>query len=191
MSRQQDWITENYNNIIQWAKNMTKSDELSSELAHYGIEVLLHHKRYQEILDKHNADPSYGHLRGFLLAILRNSWYGKKSHFSRYHKAHRCDIGSRKREITDEAFDILLDVPTVEYDHEQDRLIEGIEGILEEMSLDQDKLWYSAKLFQMYLEDSNYSSLSRKTDIPRTSISNAVQEAKTYILQELRNRKII
>tara|TARA_R110000772_G_scaffold220488_3_gene330971 strand:+ start:790 stop:1353 length:564 start_codon:yes stop_codon:yes gene_type:complete len=186
-----DWITENYSNIIQWGKNMTKGDELSEELCHYAIEVLLHHKRYQEIIDKHNADPEFGHLRAFLLAIMRNSWYGKKSEFSRYHKAHRADIGHRKREITDEHFDRLLDVPEIDYDHDKDRLIEAIEGLLEEMTLDQDKLWYSARLFQMWLKTPNYSELSRQTDIPRTSISNAVAEAREYILQELKNRNII
>ena len=186
-----DWITENYNNIIQWSRNMTKNDELSYELAHYGIETLLHHKRYEEILNKHNEDPDYGHLRGFLLAILRNSWYGKKSEFSRYHKAHRADIGHRKGDITDEAFNILLEVEDSDYDEEKDRLIEAIEGLIEEMELDQDKLWYDARLFKMWLETPNYSELSRRTDIPRTSISNAVAEAKEYILQKLKNRNII
>ena len=189
---QQDWITENYDNIIQWSRNICKNDPLYEELAHYAMEKLLTHPRYEEILAKHNADPNYGHLRGFILAIMRNSWIGKKSEFSRLHKAHRADIGTRKRVVTDEHFQKLLDQPDDPYDHDRDRLVEAIEGIMEEMDLLlEEKLWFDVRLFRMWLDNPNYSSLSRETDIPRTSISNAVQEAKDYILQELKNRGII
>lgn len=187
-----DWITDNYENIIQWSKNICKNDPLYEELSHYAIEQLLTHKRYPELVAKHDADPGKGHLRGFILAIIRNSWYGAKSEFSRIHKLHRADVGHRKRVVTDEHFAKLTETPDIPYDHDKDRLIEAIEGLLEEMTLDiEGKLWFNAKLFIMWLEDPNYSSLARKTDIPRTSISNAVQEAKEYILQELINREII
>ena len=191
MSKHQ-WLDKNYDNIVQWAKNICKNDELAFELAHYSIEKFITHKRYEEITNRHEAEPKHGHCRGFILAIMRNSWIGAKSEFSRIHKAHRADIGNRKREVKDEKFDQLYnEIADEEYDHDKDRLIEAIEGLLEEMTLDHDKLWYSGKLFLMYLEDSNYSSLSRKTDIPRTSISNAVNEAREYIINELNIRKII
>ena len=189
---QQDWITENYDNIIQWSRNICKNDPLYEELAHYAMEKLLTHPRYEEILAKHNMDPKYGHLRGFILAIMRNSWFGAKSEFSRIHKAHRADVGHRKRVITDEHFQKLLDQPDDPYDHDRDRLIEACEGLLEEMELDYEgKLWYNARLFKMWLETPNFSELARRTDIPRTSISNAVDEARYYILLELKNRGII
>ena len=189
---QQDWITENYENIIQWARNICKNDPLYEELAHYSMEQLLTHKRYEEILAKHNADPDYGHLRGFILAIMRNSWYGRKSEFSRIHKAHRADVGHRKRVITDEHMTNLLNQPEVPYDEEIDYQTEAIVGILEEMELDYEgKLWYNARLFKMWLEIGNFSEISRRTDIPRMSISNAVEECREYIKQELKNRGII
>jgi hypothetical protein len=185
------WIETNYYNIIQWSKNMTKGDELAEELAHYSIEQFMTHPKYEEILTKDESEPNIGHARGYLLAIMRNSWYGKKSEFSRYHKLHRADIGHRKRVVSDTKFHELLEVEGEKYDFELDRLIEAIEGLLEEMELDQNKLWYCARLFKMWLETSNFSELSRRTDIPRTSISNAVDEAKEYILQELHNRNFI
>jgi len=173
-------------NIIEWANNISKGDPLAQELAHYGIEQFMTHKRYPELSQR----P--GDAKGFIIAIMRNSWWGKKSEFSRIHKAHRSDIGHRKRAVTDEYMDRLLDQPEELYDFETDRLIESIQGLLEEMELDHEgKLWYNSRLFQMWLETPNYSELSRRTDIPRTSISNAVDEAREYILQELKNRKII
>jgi hypothetical protein len=185
------WIETNYYNIIQWSKNMTKGDELAEELAHYSIEQFMTHKRYNEVIERDAVEPDFGHARGFILAIMRNSWYGKKSEFSRYNKLHRADIGHRKRVVSDTKFHELLESEGEEYNFELDRLIEAIEGLLEEMELDQNKLWYCARLFKMWLETSNFSELSRRTDIPRTSISNAVEEAKEYILQELKNRNII
>ena len=55
----------------------------------------------------------------------------------------------------------------------------------------EDGLWYRARLLKMYIETPNFSELSRMTDIPRTSISKAVDEAKAYIIDELKNRNII
>ena len=185
------WIQENYNNIVQWAKNMTKGDQLAEELAHYAIEQFITHKRYDEVNLKHEAEPDYGHCRGFILAIMRNSWYGKKSEFSRIHKAHRADIGHRKRNVSESKFNTLLEnKEQTDYDYELDYVIEAIHGILEEMSIDTQDLWFQAKLFQMWMEDSNFSSLSRRTGIPRSSISNAVNEAKACVKQQLKNRGI-
>ena len=173
-------------NIIEWANNIAKGDPLAEELAHYGIEQFMTHKRYPELSQK----P--GDAKGFIIAIMRNSWWGKKSEFSRIHKAHRADIGHRKRAISDLQWESYLNKPEELYDYEVDYLTEAIQGILEEMELDHEgKLWYNARLFTMWLETQNYSELSRRTDIPRTSISNAVDEAREYILQELKERKII
>jgi hypothetical protein len=186
-----NWLEQNYDNIIEWAYNITKGDPLAPELAHYAIEQFLTHKRYVEIMDRHSEEPDKGHPRGFILAIMRNSWLGQKSEFSRYHKLHRADIGHRKRNIEPEVFNRLTDTLDEPYNEEQDHLLEAIEGILEELELDLDIGWYQARLFRMWVDQPNYSKLSRKTDIPRTSIANAVDAAKQHILQELKNRKII
>ena len=177
---------------MTWANNIAKGDQLAEELGHYAIEQFMTHPRYQEICLRDAAEPKYGHCRGFILAIMRNSWWGKKSEFSRIHKSHRTDIGYRKRDISETRLDALLLKDDIAYDYDTDRLLDAIEGLLEEMELDyKGKLWFNARLFQMYLECQNFSELSRKTDIPRTSISNAVEEAKEYILNELKERKII
>ena len=185
------WIEDNYENIVQWSKNITKSDELSQDLAHYSIETFLTHKKYKEITDKDLLDPDFGHCRGFILAIMRNSWFGTKSEFTRYYKVHRADIGHRKRNLTDEKFAEKLESREVyEYNHEKDFMIEAIEGILEEMSIDTKIQWFNAKIFKLWLTTPNYSKISRETDIPRTTISNAVEAAKVYIREELKKRNI-
>lgn len=84
-----------------------------------------------------------------------------------------------------------MDSRTVEeYDHWVDFTTEAILGILEEMKLENKDRWYEATLFEMWLDNPNYSQLSRKTQIPRTSISQAVNDCKEYIKEELKNRNI-
>ena len=123
---------------------------------------------------------------------MRNSWYGKKSEFRRVNANHRADIGSRKRVVTDDKWERLTeDIPDEEYDFEIDFLVEAIEGLIEEMELDQEGLWYRARLLKLWLATPNFSELARITGIPRTSISKAVDEAKAYIIEELKIRKII
>jgi hypothetical protein len=123
---------------------------------------------------------------------MRNSWFGAKSDFRRKNALHRADIGSRKRNVSDHKWqELTQDIPEEEYDHETDFLVSAIEGLMEEMELDQEGLWYRARLLKLWLETPNFSELSRITDIPRTSISKAVEEAKAYIIEELKIRKII
>jgi hypothetical protein len=121
---------------------------------------------------------------------MRNSCYSKKSEFKRYNALHRADVGHRKRNVTDTKFAELTEGPIEEYDFIQDYMVEAIEGILEEMAIDTDKLWFNAKIFQLWMSNQNYSALERELDIPRTTISNAVKETINYIKQELNNRNI-
>jgi len=62
--------------------------------------------------------------------------------------------------------------------------------ILEEMLVDHKDNWFRATLFQMWVENPNYSDLARITGIPRTTISKAVDEARQYIRIELKKRNI-
>jgi protoheme ferro-lyase len=69
------------------------------------------------------------------------------------------------------------------YDFELDVATEAIQGILEDMKAESIELWFRSTLFEMYIKEPNYSELARQTQIPRTSISKAVEEAKAYIKQ--------
>jgi len=76
------------------------------------------------------------------------------------------------------------------YDFEQDTAVEAIQGVLEDMEASGIELWYRSTLFRMYIDTPNYSELSRLTKIPRTSISKAVEEAKEYIKEKLKQNNI-
>jgi len=68
---------------------------------------------------------------------------------------------------------------------EWDLKIESIQGIMEDMEADTVEQWFRVTLFKMWLDQPNYSELSRITGIPRTSISQAVSECKDYIKQTI------
>lgn len=142
----------------------------AQELAHYAIEQFITHKRGQELVDK-------GQGMLFLSGIIHRSYH---SSTSPYHKLYR--EGGKTVELYDKTAEKRLDE---EYNMEIDLTIEAIQGVLEDMESDTVEQWYRAKLFKMYLDEPNYSELSRVTGIPRTSISQAVQECREYVKQRI------
>lgn len=72
-----------------------------------------------------------------------------------------------------------------DYDYETDQTVDAIQGILADMQGHSIEMWYRAVLMQMYVNTPNFSELSRRTGIPRTSISQAVDEARQFIKQQL------
>jgi hypothetical protein len=77
--------------------------------------------------------------------------------------------------------------PDEQYDIELDLTIEAIQGVMEDMESDTIEQWFRVTLFKMWLKEPNYSELSRITNIPRTSISQAIQECKAYIKNRIDN----
>ena len=151
------------------AKRICKSPE-AEDVAHYAIEQFLHHKRGQELVDK-------GQGMLFLSGIIHRSFH---SGTSPYHKLYR--QSGRVHELYDKTAERIKDE---EYDIEWDLKIEAIQGIMEDMESDTVEQWFRVVLFKMWLEEPNYSELSRITNIPRTSISQAVNECKQYIKQRI------
>jgi DNA-directed RNA polymerase specialized sigma24 family protein len=58
--------------------------------------------------------------------------------------------------------------------------VKRVEKLLDELP------WYDKMLFQSFVDgDHSYSSLSRETGIPRTSISLTINRVRNYIKQNL------
>ncbi len=153
------------------AKRICKSPE-AEDVAHYAIEQFMQHKRAQELVDK-------GQGMLFLSGIIHRSFH---SSTSPYHKLYR--QSGRVHELFDKTAERIEDE---QYDIETDLKIESIQGIMEDMEADTIEQWFRVKLFKMWLDQPNYSELSRITQIPRTSISQAVNECKEYIKKRIDN----
>lgn len=164
-----DWITQNYNDIIQWAKNAAQQHHDYQDLAQYSIMIFLEHKKAQELVDK-------GHARWFLVRIMLNSSRGRGSEYYRlYRPAHN------------ELQESHTDTPDSSYDHDVDKVTEWIYGILEDMLHDDVEMWYRSTIFKLCIEQDrlNFSKLARETGIPRTSISQAYNETIRYIKEKI------
>ena len=150
-----------------------KGHHETEEVAHYVIAEFMEHSRAEELIER-------GEAMKFMSGMIWRSFHSKTSP---YHKTYRQNnrMGSLEEWHEPEV---------VDYDFDTDVMIEAIQDILDEMQLDTTEMWYRSRLFSMWLTDKNYSSLSKKTGIPRTSISQAVNETREYIKQQLKERNI-
>jgi DNA-binding phage protein len=162
------WINQNYPKLQQAAKNICKSKEWEDVLS-YSLEVfLLHDKRDQIIND--------GGAMWWIVRTMMNSY---RSHTSAYHTLYR----EKNKNTSLTGFDVRDVTGEAE---ELEALIQQIEGLLDEGLESRDPAtWYRIKLLKLYIETPNYSKLARQIGIPRTSISQAVQEARHWILDNL------
>ena len=169
------FLTNNYDEIITMAQKICKGSHESEDVAHFAIAEFMEHERGQELVDA-------GKAMNFLSGIM---WRSFNSSTSQYHTVYRQK--GRVHSLTP-SHDNRQDHD--QYDIEQDIAIEAIQGVLEDMKGDTLELWYRATLFEMYVDTSNYSQLSRATKIPRTSISKAVEEAIEYVKERLNQNNI-
>lgn len=171
------FLKNNYEEIKTMTAKICKNRQHTEELAHYVISCFVEHPKAISLVER-------GEAMKFMSGMIHRSYH---SHTSPYHKIYR------KNNIIMEplgGIDDLSLIPSPSdepYDTETDITITHIETILEEMAADNIDRWYKSVLFRMWVETPNYSKLSKKTGIPRTSISTAVQECREYILKRLKD----
>ena len=155
------------------SKRICKGSLESEEVAHYVISEFLEHPSAERLVEDNEAMK-------FMSGMI---WRSFNSSTSRYHTIYR----QKNRMHT---LSKPIDDEVEEYDYDTDYTIEAIEGILEEMYAENIELWYRATLFKMWIQTQNYSEIARKTGIPRTSISQAVEECREFVKQTLKDRNI-
>jgi len=157
------------------AKRICKGSPEHEDVAHHVITSFMEHKRAEELIDK-------GEAMKFLSGMIHLSFY---SSTSPYHKIYRQK--GRMHSLYPETAEAQTDI---DYNYERDMLTEAIQGLLEDMQSEGLEQWYRSILFGLWVDNPNYSELERQTKIPRSSISQAVNECKEYIKAELKNRGI-
>ena len=204
------YITKEYKKIVHLARKITKTSDRNvyEELAHHALESFVKHKRAEELIEKKQAML-------FLSGIMHRNYHSSTSPWHKLYRyggkevelktnsgylantaateyVERDDWGTYWREskehikgVWDSAYDLSYDEDPDGLD--RDLLIESIQGIMEDMEADTVEQWFRVKLFKMWLDEPNYSELSRITNIPRTSISQAVNECREYIKQRIEN----
>jgi len=169
------FLTDKYEDIILMSKKICRASREAEEVAHYVIAEFMEHERAVELVES-------GRGMNFLSGMIHRSFH---SSTSKYHTIYRQK--GRVHGLTQKHYN-RQDNET--YNIEQDNATEAIQGILEDMEAGSIELWFRATLFKMYMKENNFSELSRQTKIPRTSIAKAIEEARTYIQQQLKNNNI-
>lgn len=168
------FFTTHYKQIVKMTEKITQNKDYE-EIAHYIMEKFMEHPRRDELIEK-------GEAMKFMSGMI---WRNYHSNTSPYYKLYRQSGRMFPREEIDDT------KPDTEYDQTDDIRLHAIEGILEDMEGEGIHYWYISTLFKMWVDEPNYSELSRQTLIPRTSIAEAVEEARTYIKKRLRDNGII
>ena len=194
------FLEDNYDEIVKMTEKITQ-DVNYRDIAHYVIDLFIQHKRAEELIFKNEA-------MRFISGMIHRNYH---SSTSPYHKLYRQKgrvyandtlfrytysdwrvnqedtyLPNRKMKGQKTQREKINSREADDYDYETDLRLDAIEGILEDMQAESQHHWYIASLFQMWIETSNYSELERKTKIPRTSISQAVNECKEYIQKKLK-----
>jgi len=169
------FLTDNYSEIIIMAQKICKASPESEDVAHFAIEQFMTHERAQELVDA-------GRAMNFISGII---WRSFNSSTSQYHTIYRQKgkVYGLPQNYDEASYDNT-------YDYEQDIALEAVQGVLEDMEAASIETWFRATLLKMYMKEPNFSELARQTKIPRTSIAKAVEEAKEYIKQQLKNNNI-
>lgn len=175
------FLSEYYDEIVTMSSKICRGHRDHLDVAHYCIADFAVHDRAEELIDANRA-------MNFLSGMIHRSF---NSSTSPYHKLYRQSGRVHANGNNDQSHKAFHTRKQEDYDHSIDFMTEAILGVLEEMKVSGDKdIWYMAVLFEMWLDNPNYSELSRKTQIPRTSISQAVQQCREYVQEQLKQRGI-
>ena len=155
-----EYITENYTNIQRWLKNVCKGENQHNfmDLVHDVMEIFLLHPKAEDVIER-------GEARWFIVRIALNQVRSKTSQYYYTYKPPFYEYIDNINEEVDTS-----------YDMDEDNTIETLLMILDEMYNGKKKERYYALIILLYLTDTNFSSLSRRLNIPRTTIAKNYYE---------------
>ena len=163
-----DWLSENWKQLQQAARNVAQGNHLWPDLLQHCITDFLEKPAAQQIM----LD---GYARFFIVRMMMNQW---RSVTSPFYKIYRSETHLSVEESNLSEW-YHEDAIEPDWDHER------VKTILQHMSDDKTKAgWYHAKLVELYAETPNFKRLAEETKISRTSISKSVDRARKEIKQK-------
>lgn len=166
----EQWINENYNKILQSAKQSAHNHQDYMDLAHDMIIAFSEHEKAQELVDR-------GEARWFIVRMMLNQARSNTSPFKRNHRiVHEGYVPDTK--------------PDEEYNQQLDYNIEAVQTAIEEILAEGDrvkKYCMDVVLLTLKQKKPNFSELEREVGIPRTSLSNAYYQGLELIKQKILN----
>ena len=167
-----EWINENYDNIKKWLKNIIKDENPSvqQDLIHDIIITFMEHPKAEQLIEDDEA-------RWFIVRIaLNQSRSVTSSHYKTY-----------KQNPINEFDDTLYEVQEEDYDLTRDNQIETLLNCLDEMYNGNNKERYYVMLILLYSTIENFSEISRRINIPRTTVSKNYKEGLEILKEKYMN----
>lgn len=155
----EQFIVNNYNELLGIAKKYTKNDDWAQELLQDVIVQLYNQKEYSGKTDVNS-------IRYYLVRILALNWCFPTSPFFRKIKKPSMDMGD-----LNEAMGMVYTQDELD-DHQMIDLMEEEWGELD---------WFRKNIFERYLVMGSLKKVSKDTTIPLTSIARYVNTAKSDI----------
>lgn len=151
------FLENDYKALVDAAYKITGSSELSHDLLHYAIEEMSHKSNLQDIVNSGGA-------RFYCVRIMMTQWRSQTGPFYKQFVKQNEELERHDKPETEERH---LD-------------IKKVNKLLDELN------WYDRELFKLFAEGNHtYSSLSRETGIPRTSISLTINRVRKYIKKNI------
>jgi hypothetical protein len=155
----ENYITNNYYELLKICKKYTKDDDWSSELLHEIIIQLYDKKEYKGKLE--DKDIKY-----YIVRMIYVNWCLPTSPF--YRKIKKFSLTSV--DLTE-----AMNVAVEESELDQHKLLDIVE--LEWAEMD----WFNKIIFEKYMIIGSLKGVSRDTTIPLTSIKRYVDDTKRMI----------
>lgn len=168
-----EWINENYDTIKGWLHNIIKDENQSvqDDLFHDILLAFMEHPRAEEIIEN-------GEARWFLVRMTINQSRSSTSkHFKIYKKYNY------------EFIDNITEVEEEEYDIKEDIEIETLLNCLDEMYKGNNRERYYAMIILFYITLQNFSEVSRRLNIPRSTISINYKEGIQILKDKFLNQR--
>jgi hypothetical protein len=157
-----DYITKNYAELHQIVKNITKGNELSDELYHFCLMVLLEYNK-----DKMGEIVKRGHVKYFFITIVMNQYNSTTSPFYKQYRKQNVEYVEEYQDVKDDDF----------YDDKIDEKIAFIEDELK------NQHWYIQQVVNMKTEMS-YQEIKDVTGIPRSSLYSTFNKFRTETVEK-------
>lgn len=142
------YITENYEQLHQIVRNITKNHELTDELYHYCLMVLLEYDK-----DKMNLIVQRKHVKFFFVGVVINQWNSTTSPFYKQYRKQNVEYVEEYRDVKDD-------------DTYDEKIDEQLTFIQQQLN---DQHWYVGKVIRLKAEMS-YQQIKDLTGIPRSSL---------------------
>ena len=156
----EEFITKNYQELINITKKITKNHNLSEDLLHEVIVQL-----YTQNIKLKKLDDNT--IKYYIVAVIRTNWHSKTSPF--YYKVKREFDKYQEFTFAEDSF------KDTHYDFEREEILSILEVEFVELT------WFHKSLLQMYIELGSLNKVAKKTGVPLTSISNYMRLIKSNI----------